>query len=112
MPTDTTATPPGLADQARSLAQGHTTSAELVRASLERIEAAQPTLNAFRCVRADEALAEAEDADRRLLAGERLPLLGVPVAVKDDTDLAGLPTRFGCAGHIPDATADGEAVRR
>ncbi|MCK8678757.1 amidase [Streptomyces lichenis] len=112
MPTDTTATPPGLTEQARSLAEGHTTSADLVRACLERIEAAQPTVNAFRCTRAEEALAEAEDADRRLLAGERLPLLGVPVAVKDDTDVAGLPTRFGCRGDIPPATADGEAVRR
>ena len=40
------------------------------------------------------------DADRRLDAGERAPLLGVPVAVKDDTDVAGQSTPFGCAGEF------------
>ncbi len=80
--------------------------------ALARIEATQPTLNAFRHLRAEAALAEAAEADRRLAAGERLPLLGVPVAVKDDTDVAGLPTHFGCAGERPPATADSEAVRR
>ncbi|MEE1753885.1 amidase [Streptomyces sp. SP18CS02] len=105
-------TMPGLADRARSLAEGQVSSAALVRESLDRIEASRTTLNAFRCVRAEAALEEAEDADRRLAAGERLPLLGVPVAVKDDTDVAGLPTAFGCDGDLPPATADGEAVRR
>ncbi|GAA4894283.1 amidase [Streptomyces coeruleoprunus] len=102
----------GLAGQAEELRSGRVTSVALVQASLGRIEATRASLNAFRCVRADAALAEAEEADRRLAAGERLPLLGVPVAVKDDTDVAGLPTRFGCAGDIPPATAHGEAVRR
>ncbi|MFF8382864.1 amidase [Streptomyces kanasensis] len=102
----------GLVEQARLVREGGATSAALVRAALDRIEATRDTLNAFRCVRADAALAEAADADRRLAAGERLPLLGVPVAVKDDTDVAGLPTRFGCAGDVPPAASDGEAVRR
>ncbi|MFD7611427.1 amidase [Streptomyces sp. NPDC059828] len=102
----------GLAEQARRLREGEVTSRELVADALERIEASQPVLNAFRHVRAEAALAEAEDADRRLAAGERLPLLGVPMAVKDDTDVAGLPTLFGCRGEVPPASADGEAVRR
>ncbi|MEU9706474.1 amidase family protein, partial [Streptomyces sp. NPDC047981] len=102
----------GLAEQARQLAEGTVTSTALVQAALDRIEATGPTLNAFRCTRPEAALAEAAEADRRLAAGERLPLLGVPMAVKDDTDVAGLPTRFGCAGDIPVATEDGEAVRR
>lgn len=106
------AAPPGLADSARRLAEGTTTSAALVGAALSRIEASRPTLNAFRHLRADAALAEAAEADRRLAAGERLPLLGVPVAVKDDTDVAGMPTYFGCDGALPPATADSEAVRR
>ncbi|MFF8606029.1 amidase [Streptomyces sp. NPDC015346] len=102
----------GLAENVRELRAGAVTSTALVQAALARIEATQPTLNAFRCTRPEAALAEAAEADRRLAAGEKLPLLGVPIAVKDDTDVAGLPTRFGCAGDIPDATEDGEAVRR
>lgn len=104
--------PAGLADSARALAEGRTTSTRLVTEALARIEASQGTLNAFRHLRASAALAEAAEADRRLDAGERLPLLGVPVAVKDDTDVAGLPTHFGCAGELPAATADSESVRR
>ncbi|MFE7773367.1 amidase [Streptomyces sp. NPDC057445] len=102
----------GLVEQARKLREGRTTATELVTASLERIEASRPVLNAFRHVRAEAALAEAQDADRRLEAGERLPLLGVPMAVKDDTDVAGLPTLFGCQGELAPARADGEVVRR
>ncbi|MEU2434209.1 amidase [Streptomyces sp. NPDC007861] len=108
----TTADFTGLAEQARMLREGQVTARELVAASLKRIEASQPVLNAFRHVRTEDALAEADAADRRLAAGERLPLLGVPVAVKDDTDVAGLPTLFGCRGEIAPATADGEPVRR
>ncbi|UQA92289.1 amidase [Streptomyces halobius] len=102
----------GLAQQARALADGSVTSAALVQRSLERIEATQGSVNAFRRVRAEAALSEAADADRRLAAGERLPLLGVPVAVKDDTDVAGEPTAFGCAGEFPPKERDAEVVRR
>lgn len=102
----------GLAEHVRALAAGETTSEALVTGALARIEATQGTLNAFRTVRAEAAVEEARAADRRLAAGERLPLLGVPIAVKDDTDVAGVPTFFGCAGDIPPATEDGEAVRR
>lgn len=104
--------PTGLADSARALADGRTSATRLVTEALTRIEASQGTLNAFRHLRATAALAEAAEADRRLDAGERLPLLGVPVAVKDDADVAGLPTHFGCAGELPVATADCESVRR
>ncbi|MFE7753556.1 amidase [Streptomyces sp. NPDC057429] len=103
---------PGLAGSAQWLADGRTTSRALVSAALARIEASRDSLNAFRHLRTEAALAEAADADRRLAAGERLPLLGVPVAVKDDTDVAGMPTYFGCDGELPPATADSEAVRR
>ncbi|NEB88850.1 amidase, partial [Streptomyces anulatus] len=103
---------PGLAESARRLADATTTSTALVADALARIEATQPTLNAFRHLRTEAALAEAAEADRRLAAGERLPLLGVPVAVKDDTDVAGLPTHFGCDGALPPAASDSEAVRR
>lgn len=102
----------GLAEHIRALTSGASTSEDLVAGALARIEATQGTLNAFRTVRGQAALAEAREADRRLAAGERLPLLGVPVAVKDDTDVAGVPTYFGCAGELPPAAEDGEAVRR
>ncbi|WP_317446655.1 amidase [Streptomyces collinus] len=102
----------GLAESVRALADGEVTSRELVERSLARIEATQPTLNAFRVVRAEAALAEADAADRELAAGGRRPLLGVPVAVKDDMDVAGEPTAFGCAGDFPPLAQDGEAVRR
>ncbi|MDG4865789.1 amidase family protein, partial [Streptomyces sp. T-3] len=102
----------GLAQTARSLADGETSSRAQVEQALARIEASQESLNAFRLVRAEAALAEAEAADKRLAAGERLPLLGVPVAVKDDMDVAGEPTAFGCRGEFPRKTEDAEAVRR
>lgn len=94
------------------LAAGEVSSTELTTEVLARIEATQPTLNTFRRVRAAAALAEAADADRRLRAGERAPLLGVPLAMKDDQDLAGEPTAFGCLGEFPPATADCEMVGR
>ncbi|MBK3640278.1 amidase [Streptomyces sp. MBT33] len=102
----------GLAESARALAEGEVTSRELVERALSRIEATQGSINAFRIVRADAALAEADAADQELAAGARKPLLGVPVAVKDDMDVAGLPTAFGCAGEFPPVARDGEAVRR
>ncbi|MFJ2237378.1 amidase [Streptomyces sp. NPDC087859] len=102
----------GLAESARALAAGEVTSRALVEQSLERIAASQGSLNAFRVVRAEAALAEADAADRELAAGVRGPLLGVPVAVKDDMDVAGEPTAFGCQGEFPAVAQDGEAVRR
>ncbi|MFI1068946.1 amidase [Streptomyces puniciscabiei] len=102
----------GLVETRRALAEGEVTSRALVERALARIEAAQGTLNAFRIVRAEAALAEADAADRELADGARRPLLGVPVAVKDDMDVAGEPTAFGCPGEFPAAAEDGEAVRR
>jgi amidase len=98
--------------QATLVASGDVSSRELVDAALARIDATQPQLNAFRCVRHDAARAEADAADRRRADGERLPLLGVPVAVKDDMHLAGETTEFGCAGDFPPRVADGEVARR
>ncbi|KUO17474.1 amidase [Streptomyces dysideae] len=102
----------GLAESARALADGEVTSRALVEAALARIEATRGSVNAFRVVRAEAALAEAEEADKELGAGVRRPLLGVPVAVKDDMDVAGAPTAFGCRGEFPAVAEDGEAVRR
>jgi amidase len=107
------AAPPdaGLRGQAESLAAGELSSVELTERTLAAIEAAGE-LNAFRIVRGERALEEAAAADRRLAADERAPLLGVPVAVKDDTDVAGESTPFGCSGEFPPRPADAELVRR
>ncbi|MDT8909971.1 amidase [Amycolatopsis sp. PS_44_ISF1] len=102
----------GLAAQAGALANGAVTSVQLTTAALERANASQPVLNAFRRIRDEAALADAAEADRRLAGGETSPLLGVPFAIKDDVDLAGLPTAFGCPGDFPVATTDATAVAR
>lgn len=101
----------GLGAQAQMLAAGQVSSRELVELSLRRIEE-RSDLGAFRCVLREQALEQAQEADARLSAGERLPLLGVPFAIKDDIDLAGQETRFGCPGSFPAQASDCEAVRR
>lgn len=103
---------PGLAEQAELAASGKKSAKELVEASLARIDEVDGRVGAFRVVRREAALAEAEEADRRLAAGERLPLLGVPVAVKDDTDVAGETTPFAVLGDHEPAERDAEQVRR
>ncbi|WP_037599641.1 amidase [Streptacidiphilus rugosus] len=108
-------TVPGLRSllaQQTALADGDTTSRALVEQSLSRIAASDQALNAFRVVRAEAALAEADEADRSLASGDRRPLLGVPIAIKDDTDLAGEPTAFGCSGAFPAKTEDAHLVRQ
>src|SRR3954447_3150326 len=94
------------------LASGRVTATELATRSLESIDASQSTLNAFRVVMTKQALADAAEADRKRAAGQRLPLLGIPIAVKDDVDVAGVPTRFGADGNIREAHQDAEVVRR
>jgi amidase len=101
----------GLGQQARALRDGEASSRELVESALGRAERAQETLNPFRVICAEEALQAADAADRRLGAGDDAPLLGVPVAIKDDVDLTGHTTPFGCGGGRP-AVRDAEAVRR
>ena len=51
--------------------------------------------NAFRVVLAEQAMAEAAEVERRLAAGELLTLAGVPIAIKDDTDVAGVSSMCG-----------------
>lgn len=103
---------PTLEQQARRLADGELSSVRLTTEVLDRIAATQDTLNAFKLVRRDAALTDAAEADRRLAAGERTALLGVPIAIKDDTDLAGYPTAFGCEGDFPAKTEDAALVTK
>ena len=103
---------PTLTDLLYQLASGAVTSDTLVRRSLQAINASQSTLNAFRVVLTGSALAEAAEADRRRAAGDKAPLLGIPIAIKDDVDIAGVPTAFGTEGRVRPATQDSEVVRR
>src|SRR5256885_576091 len=111
-PTHTISPYTGLAEQARLVRDGEVTSRELVEMSLERIERLDPKLNAFRCVLAEAARAEADAADARRQAGEQAPLLGVPIAVKDNVDVTGELTCHGTAANETRATADAEVVKR
>jgi amidase len=87
-------------------------SHDLVALYLERIERLNPTLNAYRVVLADQALAEADQAQERIDAGEVTPLLGVPVAIKDEFDVAGQLNTLGTETKDEPARADSEVVRR
>ncbi|QJA05859.1 Asp-tRNA(Asn)/Glu-tRNA(Gln) amidotransferase subunit GatA [Thermosulfurimonas marina] len=71
---------------------------ELTRYYLERIERLDPRLRAYITVTPDQALSAAREADRRLAAGEDLPLLGLPVAIKDNICTRGIRTT--CASKI------------
>ncbi|HWT24835.1 MAG TPA: amidase family protein, partial [Solirubrobacteraceae bacterium] len=102
----------GLAGQLGLLRRGAWSSRELVELALRRIDAVNPRLNAFGAVYRDAALAAADEADRRRADGEDAPLLGVPVAVKDEMDIAGKVTSRGMGTLLEPAPADSEAVRR
>lgn len=101
----------GAAEHARMLRTGEVTAPALTELYLERIARLDPELRAYRVVLADSARAEARAAQHRLDAGERLPLLGVPIAIKDDVDVAGQTTTYGSTAHGPAVTKDAEVVR-
>ncbi len=105
----------GIARQAELIAAGEVSSRELVECCLERIDRYNPQLNAFRIVFAERALMEADQADARRRAGSapaERPLLGVPIAVKDEFDVAGELTTFGTNAYGEPAREDSEIVRR
>jgi len=91
---------------------GEVSPKELVQLCLDRIARLDPQLNAFRKVFAEKALLEAEQAEARLKAGEERPLLGVPIAIKDEVDVAGEVNTHGTDGFTEPAREDSEMVRR
>ncbi len=100
-------------DLVRRTASGEVTATEAVQASLDRIARRDPGLNAFSVVLADRALEDAIALDARVAGGEQPgPLHGVPVAIKEEVDVAGCVTTFGGRGNETPATDDGEVVRR
>src|SRR6476660_125477 len=102
----------GAAQQARMLADGAITAPALLDVYLERIGRLDPALRSYRVVLVDSAREDAAAAQDRLEAGERMPLLGVPIAIKDDIDVAGEVTTYGTAAHGPARGEDAEVVRR
>lgn len=96
---------------ARAIAGGKVKAAAVIDATLKRIAASEPTINAFTDVVAERAIKRAAEID----AGKhRGPLMGVPFAVKNLFDIAGLPTRAGSKINVdgPRAARDGALVRK
>jgi amidase len=87
---------------------------EVMAWHLDRIARVNPRLNAIVSLRPEQALDEADAADRRASAGEPLgPLHGLPIAIKDLEDTAGIRTTYGSAlfaDHVP--TVDSLVVHR
>ncbi|MFC9436649.1 amidase [Nocardia sp. NPDC057030] len=101
----------GVLEQRELLEQGVLSAQELVAATLTGIDAAGE-LNAFTQIRHEQARAEAIERDRERAAGAVGPLHGIPIAIKDEIDVAGLVTTFGTRANSTPAAADAEVVRR
>lgn len=103
----------GVQGVATALAAGRVSALELARTLLERITSAQGrALNAFIHVAGDLACEQARQSDRRRAEGRlRSHLDGVPIAIKDNIDVAGLPTTNGLATRwMP--SVDAPVIRR
>jgi aspartyl-tRNA(Asn)/glutamyl-tRNA(Gln) amidotransferase subunit A len=90
-----------LADAVRT---GRVTARAVAEESLGRAQKAQKAFGAFLSTNAEETLREADGVDRRVRAGDRLALAGVPLAVKDNINVAGRPSTAGSkilAGFVP-----------
>ncbi|MBY8872141.1 amidase [Micromonospora sp. PLK6-60] len=97
---------------ARGVRRGDVSATQVLADHLEHISRADTDLAAFRTVRGGEAITEAEKVDEQEDLAN-LPLAGVPVAVKENTAVAGMPTWNGSAAcRTPVAEADHEVVRR
>ncbi|MGZ4166774.1 MAG: amidase [Solirubrobacteraceae bacterium] len=101
-------------DLAAAIRRRDLSAREVVTWHLERIDEVNPRLNAVVSLRGEEALADADIADRRAAAGDPLgPLHGLPIAIKDLEDTAGIRTTYGSqafAAHVP--VADSLLVQR
>jgi amidase len=102
----------GAARLAELVRSNDVSPSELVELYLDRISRIDSRLNAFRVVLGEQARADAQRAEERLAAGEEPPLLGVPVAIKDNVDYAGEVTTHGTAAYGEPAKEDGLIVRR
>src|SRR5215211_5697533 len=98
-----------LDEAARRIAARDISSVELTRAILERISKIDPTLKSYATLTPERALEDASTLDAETAAGtSRGPLHGVPIAVKDLFNVAGVPTAAGTTIHratVPDRDA-------
>jgi amidase len=94
---------------ADAVRRGEAEPRRVVQQHLERIERLNPQLGAFRRVRQEEALAEADELAARADLTQ-LPLAGVPVAVKDNVAVAGEQTRNGSSASTADASGSDHPV--
>jgi aspartyl-tRNA(Asn)/glutamyl-tRNA(Gln) amidotransferase subunit A len=88
----------------RAIASGRSSAVEICRDALDRIAAADGSIHAFQSVDAERALARAAELDRRRTELAALPLLGVPVALKDNICTRTAPTTAGSRildGYVP-----------
>jgi amidase len=95
-------------DLVQALASRQVSSSELVDSAIARIEVLDPKINAVVCRDFDRPRTAADAADAALARGERRPLLGIPMTVKEQFNIAGLPTTWGFPkfkGWLPDADA-------
>ena len=82
-------------DLIQALATRQISARELLDAAIARIEALDPKINAVVVRDFDRARVAADAADAALARGERRPLLGLPMTVKEQFNVAGLPTTWG-----------------
>src|SRR3954452_17763477 len=100
-------------ETAPAITGGGTGAGAETEAAIARIEARDGAINAVVVRDFDRARAAADQADSAFAGGERRPLLGVPMTVKEAFDVAGLPTSWGFAQHRNFvAGADAVAVKR
>ena len=91
-------------EQAAALRTGEVTSRALTEAALARVRAQEPALNAYITLMDDEALAQADQADRRIAAGNASPLTGIPIGVKEHESGEAAANREKL-GHLTGLTA-------
>ncbi len=90
---------------------GEQSARDVTAHAISRIEALNPTLNAFVAWDGEQAMAQAAAIDERVAAGEQVgPLAGVPVGIKDLEAVAGFVTSFGSALHVDDAPATEDSL--
>jgi len=103
------------ADIGSAVASGRASAQSVIEATFARIRARDPLLNSFTALTEARALAQAQALDRAHTEGKRLgPLAGVPFAVKNLFDIAGLPTIAGSKINrdAPPATRDATLIER